>query len=78
MGAELQIMKLQEEIDTLKKKHFVEVVALKTEIEQHKSEKIAFKRELDKIKKPKINLSVSKKYFIRKIIFQNKKQSIQL
>lgn len=65
MDAELQIMKLREQIDKLKKNHSIEVMALKTEIEQHKSEKIAFKTELEKIKKPKINLSVSNEDFIR-------------
>lgn len=61
MDAELHIMKLRDEIDKLKKNRAAEVMALRTQIEQHKSEKLSIQKELDKIKKPKINLSVSYK-----------------
>lgn len=54
-------MKLRDEIDKLKKNRAAEVMALRTQIEQHKSEKLSIQKELDKIKKPKINLSVSYK-----------------
>lgn len=66
MDAEIKIMKLQEEMDKLKKKHFLEVKELKTKIEQQKTENIALQiqREVGNIKKPKINLNVSNKYFI--------------
>lgn len=58
-------MKLRDEIDKLKKNHFVKVVALKAKIEQHKSENLSIQKELERTKKPKINLSVSNKYFCK-------------
>lgn len=62
MYAELEILKLRDEIAKLKKKHFVEVTTLKAKIEQQTSEKHSIQKELERVNKPKINLSVSKKY----------------
>lgn len=61
LDAEIKIMKLQEEIDKLKEKHFLEAEELKTKIEQQKAEKTAIQRELGKIREPKTNLNVSNK-----------------
>lgn len=64
LDAEIEIIKLKEEITKLKKNHYVEVIALKTKLEEHKSEKDAIQKELEKFKKPKIILSVSNNNFI--------------
>lgn len=59
MDAEIQMLKLQEEIDKLKKKHMVNVAKLKVENEEQRVKIIALEKRLYERKKPKIELSVS-------------------